>query len=312
MKHKQIAPAMRQQFAKLETREEVLRAALARIYAAHAPDIAATVSDVYRHTHDGEKVNHGALLARISPAEAARLQRDVTQARQSYPEAADMFPLTVTRFDRLNRIQAAQVSLTVSELATAKEACARIAEHLREYAEECLVAFETYLDHYACAITAATVAAIAANDQRPIRDTVAADAIKTATRAAEMIRECIVRGTAEPDAVKLIADYAKRKETTDSDRIMYTEGTRTTTEAAAAVVWDIADAFRVVCVHDNRACDYCLDVEARQEEEPIPMVDLAAGINAPPLHPRCRCSIEVEWKEQRYDEDHDYADKGDL
>ena len=42
---------------------------------------------------------------------------------------------------------------------------------------------------------------------------------------------------------------------------------------------------------ESRACDYCKQVGRDTEREPVPVDKMESGLNAPPMHPYCRCAV---------------------
>ena len=46
---------------------------------------------------------------------------------------------------------------------------------------------------------------------------------------------------------------------------------------------------------ESRACSICKGIGEKTEKNPVRIVDMEIGKNAPPIHPYCRCAVvEVE------------------
>ena len=72
-------------------------------------------------------------------------------------------------------------------------------------------------------------------------------------------------------------------------RIAYTENTRIQGDAAAMAADQMGIAqYRLSTVGDGRVCETCQAIA----EQVFDFKDRAQGVNYPPLHPMCRCSVE--------------------
>lgn len=73
-------------------------------------------------------------------------------------------------------------------------------------------------------------------------------------------------------------------------KLVYTEGTHALNEASARAFEAAGDEeYSISPVGDDRVCEVCAGLEGKI----FRLADRQPGINFPPLHPGCRCSIEV-------------------
>lgn len=281
MKKRPIQPILKRRFRRLEKDEAKTRKALLSLYKAHAVDIASFVHAAYLTARDGDRLRHANLMKRIDSNEATKLRRD--GAKQG----------VVLKFDALNKMEGIEAGLLIAEYAIAEEEQRLLTAHLKQNIEDTWEEVEEYLEYYYATMTAAALAVLLSDERYPIAKTLRGNHKHLAEMTARRIEQNIVRGMNESDAVKDVVDYVTRRERSNSDSVLYYEGTRTTNETVRAVVDDIADYFYTVCVNDNKTCKQCKEIEAEQAYFPVPLTDYEAGITAPPFHPYCRCGIEV-------------------
>lgn len=87
------------------------------------------------------------------------------------------------------------------------------------------------------------------------------------------------------DASDYISERFMSQRTHDLSRIIVTENTRINAEQ------EIKKGERYIyrCVHDGKTCQNCLDLDGKV----FLSSDSDIGSNLPPIHPWCRCRVEV-------------------
>lgn len=91
----------------------------------------------------------------------------------------------------------------------------------------------------------------------------------------------------------------------NAERLMITELARVQTEAQKqSVEANGYDEFQFHAL--GSACDQCKELNGKH----FPVTKLVIAKNAPPMHPRCRCSISAYMDRQEFDEWLDFLDKG--
>lgn len=106
---------------------------------------------------------------------------------------------------------------------------------------------------------------------------------------------------------KLAAHLRKRFGVSQSnaERLMITELARVQTEAQKqSVEANGYDEFQFHAL--GSACDQCKELNGKH----FPVTKLVIAKNAPPMHPRCRCSISAYMDRQEFDQWLDFLDKG--
>lgn len=292
MKKKPLAPVLKERYTALEKSEANLRRDLKTVYAANAASIAEIVAVLYQDCTKGDKIRYANLFTSISKQQAAKLEQQTEHYRRVYGDycAAD-FPFTVSKFDRLNRLDAAKAELILNEL----EAGDRTNDLLM-----------SMLRYHVVATMAATAAAIAVkysatdeaiesvvrNKQYPILKSLYEQHRAAGEREATLLKESLTRGEQPEKAAKSLTEYAEKRAKNSTDKLMYTEDTRATVEAVADVVKDYMPYFATVTVGDGKVCDHCEQIAAAQAADPVPFSAFQTGVTAPPFHPWCRCGIE--------------------
>lgn len=91
----------------------------------------------------------------------------------------------------------------------------------------------------------------------------------------------------------------------NAERLMITELARVQTEAQKqSVEANGYDEFQFHAL--GSACDQCKELNGKH----FPVTKLVIAKNAPPMHPRCRCSISAYMDRQEFDQWLDFLDKG--
>lgn len=296
MKRKDINPLLMEQYERLQAEEKRARKLLGQLYKSSSARIRTIAASLFHDCTTGEHVNHAALFRTIKPAQAMDLQRQTAQARRVYGDmAAADFPFTVTRFDRLNRLDAARAQLILNELDTAAEIDSMLYIHIHAHVMMTMAATIGYLELQDFKMTEKMADAATRNDERPVICSLYEQHRAAGEREATLLQQAMTRGEDADKAAALVTDYAEKRAQSNTDRLMFTEDTRATAEAVREVVKDYVEAFYTVCIHDDKTCSTCTGIAAEQQMDPVPIEDFKPGITAPPFHPWCRCGIEVVW-----------------
>lgn len=72
-----------------------------------------------------------------------------------------------------------------------------------------------------------------------------------------------------------------------------------------ALVASGAEAYRIICDGDEKTCETC----AAMAGKTFALEEFASGETAPPFHPNCRCSIEVDVLEENHQDENLEADE---
>lgn len=91
----------------------------------------------------------------------------------------------------------------------------------------------------------------------------------------------------------------------NAERLMRTELARVQTEAQKESM--IANGFTEYTFHANsRCCDVCAALDGKH----FKIKDMLPGLNAPPMHPNCRCSVSAYEDSEEYEAWLDFLSKG--
>lgn len=142
---------------------------------------------------------------------------------------------------------------------------------------------------------------VAWSDGEGYSDKLWADASKVASYVQQDLVDGIVRGASYTELCRQMQQRFGQSEY-NTMRVVRTEGTYVSRQAQVATMEQVGiDTYRIATERDNRTCGRCHRVEDAGE---IPLSKRVVGENFPPLHPNCRCQINVgpdvdEWLRRR-------------
>lgn len=248
-------------------------------------------------TEDG-LIQYARLSDKISKAEANRLKSDTKGLVNAFGRRKD-FPFTVTKFDKLNRLEAMNARIILAEIKIAVRERDLIVAHLIKQSKRVL---DDILDEYefledtvkqnkikpASIVESGTVAY-----GKTIEESVYNNHYKEATKISQKIQNSIMRKDELKKAKDYVTTYSKATSMSNATRLMFTEGTRVTTETIGEAFQDTGLKYYSVYVKDGKACETCVGISKKQKAHPVRFNDMKVGENAPPFHAYCRCHIEI-------------------
>ena len=103
------------------------------------------------------------------------------------------------------------------------------------------------------------------------------------------VTRALIRGENGTTIAQRIRKYMDVSRT-DAERLAITEHARVQTLAQQDIMKENGfEYFKLM--PESRACDYCKQVGRDTEREPVPVDKMESGLNAPPMHPYCRCAV---------------------
>lgn len=242
------------------------------------------------------------LLKTIDKNTSRKLRRDVQRSLDDVPEELlHLFPFSVKNYRKLTELQSIQVKIALIELQAAIDEYRETREHLYETARECVndvvgedvpmtrkQVDEKIIDNdkYVSFIKSTLLATIISNH------------LRQSERTMTILRDCVIRNETVEQTVSQTVAYVSRTSKSNSDRVLFTNGTRVVHDADKMGVQmtqpdDDMLLFYSVAVKDDKTCADCKRICNAQYLHPIPYDDLVGGLNAPPFHPYCRCHTEL-------------------
>lgn len=110
------------------------------------------------------------------------------------------------------------------------------------------------------------------------------------------VSRMILTGANPEDVIERIIPLTMDRSRSSAERLVFTEQAYFTTIAQKKSFSDLGlDYFEVLVTFDDRTCDIC----GTKDDKPILMRDQEIGVNAPPFHPRCRCTTAPYFEDQR-------------
>lgn len=285
---KSLRALLTQEYRTLQSTERTLQKALRNLFEEESVELSDIVDVEYLYCTEDGLLQFARLSDRISKSEAKRLKSDVAKIKKSFPNAKD-FPFSKIRFDKLNRLQALEARVIVSELRTAVQERNLIVSHLMKQSKRVL---DDILDEYEID-RKIDADRIAEDKKRPILTSVYNNHYTEAKKIATKIENAIMRKDTLKKATKAVVDYSVSTSLKNAMKIVFTGGTRVTTEATGEALKDTDLKYYSVFVDDNKACEFCIEISKKQKKKPVPFKEMATGVNAPPYHPYCRCYIEI-------------------
>ena len=296
MTKKKIIPFLDKQYRKLSKSEKDAQKRLLLINDALCAFISVIVKDAYLRCQVNGKTDFSRLFHRISQVDIRDLKSRIRRARMLYGDGIrdDDFPFSLTKFDRLNRLDLYRAQIIVACVEAGADQRKVIYDHLLDYSYLLVTELATYIG--VTAVVAGRISDDAVKTDGQINKSIYNNMLNTAASASINMQQALTRGDSLENATKMVADVVGRKTKRDTDRLLFTEGTRTTNEAVKQVVEPYAKYFYCVPVLDNKTCQVCIDISEEQKKNPVPMEDFVVGVTAPPFHPWCRCRFEVIFK----------------
>lgn len=295
MNKKPLIDLLRTLFGRVEEAETKLAEELAR--AGANPALVSYVYNLYNTATDKDGTpRYRYLTQRVDKktADALTTRRDELAAQLSgeeYAEVLATFPLTVTRFDQLNRINATKAYYALEELAAAIRESEIMQAHFDEWADTVYALTEAYFKVTGKGFNKAVT------NWYNWRASMYTQRMKVGQEAAEKLAQGILRKQAAEVTAEEIETYLDRRERAIDSRIYFTEDTEITEAVAVDIMAPYVAAFYTVTVKDNKTCLECLAIEREQAAENVPIGAYLPGVTAPPFHPHCRCYIDFVWKE---------------
>ena len=109
------------------------------------------------------------------------------------------------------------------------------------------------------------------------------------------ISKMVLTGSSPEKTIRAIQNQMHTSKS-NAQRLVLTESAYFTTRAQADSYGELGvELYEVVGTLDKRTCDLCGSFDGKK----FPVADMEVGVNAPPFHPRCRCTTCP------YDEDSD-------
>lgn len=292
----------------LERAEDTLRKNLAAIYAGAADDMATQINSLYGQLSEINYANADQPASSTTKANlAARRQELMT----TYIEFAEYLPAAELISD-LSLLGAAVYSIALTDFETACLEAQAISEHLIDQAERARTDVLAFWASLLPTTLMGTLTAVAGGillfdiifvrygeENLSFIDRVFRNHATDRRQINALLEQGVTMGRDLTSVRRDIVDRYNRISMRDSNRILFTEGTRVFNEIDAEITEYYFDRYYTVTVGDDKVCPICSAMAAAQEQNPILLSEREVGINFPQYHPHCRCTINVEVEEVR-------------
>lgn len=288
----------------LEKAEGQVNKRLASYYRTENEKLKQLIASYYQQYGKNNVIEYRQMLQGLSASDRDLLFRNIQEFVQKYPQYEHLVP-TATSVYQLDRLQGLQTSIYMQQLDIGAVEQDVVTKHLEEMAR---VGFDSVQKELGLGgenpDIIKTIIGVDWTGKGNYSDTIWKNKGKLTEFLMQDFSEGVTRGDNYQKMVKKLQGRFNTTSKSDAYRLVYTEGTHVLNESRARAMEDSFEFYKVECIHDGKACDVCLGVEAEQASNPVRFKDRVTGENFPPFHPWCRCSYIVaddpdEWIRRR-------------
>lgn len=272
----------------LEESEAELKKRLAKYYAEEAKRLDNLIAQYYQKYGRDNVLEYNDLLESLDQEDIDLLYRDIYEFNQKYPEYAYLND-TATSIYKLNRLQGLQESIRLQQESIGAAEQDLIGSHLMKNAEQALNIFPFNTE-------SKTLAEMIVNQkwssEKDFSSRIWDNKEKLIGYLQDDFSKGVVRGESYSEMSKALRQRFQNVSRNDAFRLVYTEGTHVLAEANARNAEKYFDYYDIVTAGDDRVCSICSDIASQSQSSPFAYKDRETGVNFPPFHPWCRCTIE--------------------
>lgn len=270
---------------KLQKREKGLKRQAEKVYGAAGKDLQGRISGVLGPLADSDgKIEYRKLNEQADKAVQDQVLSEAAELAVAHPEL-------VTDKRSLSNADAIQGHCLISSAKAADKAEDILRDHLLRTAmdELKLYAAKTGYDNFNIHDAGLELAMRQWMTQGPWYKTLRSRGYECAKKAGDELVAGIAQGRTLQDLTEGICQRWQITQEFSVYRIAYTENTRIQGDAAAAAAEQMGiTQYRLSTVGDGKVCETCQAIS----DQVFDFSDRAQGVNYPPLHPMCRCSVE--------------------
>lgn len=279
----------------MERDEEKLRQKLAAIYENEEDKLAREIAAYYTKYGENNVIEYRKLLASLSDADRGLLMEKMDEFAKKYPEYAYLLPVRESIY-KLDRLEGLQYSIWLQQLEIGVMEQEEFEAHLETQAERAAnlaadqLGFGNNFYSVNAEVVKDTVNASWAHGES-FSERIWQNREKLASYLSDDLAKGFARGMKYEEMAKSLVDRFDNVSMRDAMRLVYTEGTFVFNEAQAQVHEQQFEYYQLSTVTDPKTCEVCRGIEQAQKSSPVRYEDRQPGVNFPPLHPMCRCSV---------------------
>lgn len=287
----------------LERREKSMQKRVERFYERELKRLEKDIAAFYQQYGADGVLEYRQMLQDLLQADFDLLMKDCEAFAKKYPEHADMVAIRKGIW-KLARMEGLQLYAKLHLAQAMGESMEGMEEHFTEVAKDSAqsiadTAGESFHIYDDAAVR--QFVGVEWSDGEGYSGKLWKDASKVASYVQQDLVDGIVRGASYRELCEQMRRRFGQSEY-NTMRVVRTEGTYVSRQAQVATMEQVGiETYRIATEKDNRTCGRCHRVEDAGE---IPLSKRVVGENFPPLHPNCRCQINVgpdvdEWLRRR-------------
>lgn len=270
----------------LERDEAKLTKELEKFYKVESKKLEREIAHYYSQYGEGNVLEYRHLLLKLPNEEYQLLIQDMDRFAMKYPEYGHLMPARESAY-RINRLEGLQESIYLQQLEMGAEEQGLIRNHLegiamKGYGGSMNATNKAFLD--------ALILNGWANNEN-FSQRIWANREALARHLQTKFRDAVIRGDTYADCVKALMEKFVNMSKADAYRLIYTEGTYVMNEATIRPFEEEGFThYTYSAILDSKTSEVCEELNGQT----FAIKDRQAGVNFPPMHPRCRSSFTVE------------------
>lgn len=287
-------------YAQVETEEAKLSKQLSRYYQAEAEKLSREIASYYQKYGADNVLEYRKMLLGLSESDRHLLFSQMDEFARRYPQYAKLMPVRESIY-KLDQMEALHESMRLQQLEIGAREIELIEPLLKSDALKAAnfiaeqMGFGTNFYTVNANAVMLTVGAKWA-DGMDFSDRIWANKQKLTDYLHNEFAQGLARGVNYDTLERQLREKFADRSRYETMRVVRTEGTFVLAEAQAQGFMGIYGkddaAYSLSTIPDNKACAICKEIEAETITNPVLISEREPGINYPPVHPNCRCSIQ--------------------
>lgn len=279
----------------IESDEAELARKLDGLYRKEAARLKQEIAAYYARYGKGNVIEYRELLKTLSIEDSRLLIERMDDFAKKYPQYAHLMPVMESVY-KLNELGGLHRSFLLHQYEIGAAEVESVQSHLDRVSslgaslavEQAGIAPGFYVA--AAHVAASTVGAAWAKGHA-FSDRIWANKERLAAYLNDDFSRALARGAKYDDVARELVERFEGVSRKDAARLVFTEGTFVFNESNARVLSEHFDAYRIATAQDAKVCKVCRAVASEQSSRPVAFADRVPGVNFPPLHPWCRCTV---------------------
>lgn len=275
-----------------EKDEAAIKKRLSKFYDAEFKRLDKEIAAYFQKYGENNVIEYRTLLQSLDEADRTLLMEQMNKFAEKYPQYAYLLPIRESIY-RLDRLQGLQYSVYMAQA------------NIAGYTNEQLTEYETKLAQQGLNYSMETLGfgknfyAINASIVKEFVDVAWCNGENFSTRiwndtqrVAEYINRDMAQAFARGDSYDRIVKDVRRRfgvNRNNAYRMVFTEGTYVMAESSIKPFEEDFTQYEYLPILDGKTCEICRALNGKVFE----ISERQPGVNFPPMHPWCRCTIDI-------------------